>query len=847
MKKSYGPNSLLHILHRESGQNARLAFRQNLFGERLKVAQSLYRKDLISHTGCVNAIEFSRDGEYMTSGGDDRNVLLWHLETALVEKQKPCRMKNQHLSNIFCLGFNSDNSRIFSGGNDDTVIVHDVARGDTVDVFTHTKPVYGLSIDSTNEQIFATACEDGKLLIFDLRLSAEVLNVAKCRAPFHAVMFHPLDGSFLVSGNAKEGAALWDLRHPKTPAVRYGMRENTSQSCMSVRFNTLGNQILALRRRLPPILYNTLSSDPICQFYHPDYYNSCTMKSCTFAGEMDEYVLSGSDDFNLYMWRINDADSLNTSQWIDSNQVVLYGHRSIVNQVRYNSQKCMIASSGVEKIVKIWMPFAADGWEGGLIERPVGPDNPRRIFSHDEYLSMVHIGGQNLAQDYNNQSTHEDPRMMAFFDSLVQQEIEGWNSTDSSDSHQQTEYSHNSSRPTSSQSSDSESVHYFSERDLYQHRMANNPTKPQRVVYPNRIAYLIATKRNTLKRLALKGAVTQTQGRAKTGRVCGRKVKRTGLRGNRKMTSRMGRHGTKTTTYRRRCTDQSTDNEVPKKTVTKRRVQTFHHNSHFRLTFRRKAKTTATATKPSDTSSDEDSSGNCFDTPRTTTLAVNPNTCPATTTSTATNSNGMNSMCDNAADVPSTSTGITSNGKGFLFRLAQQPVDSDDDDDYDEDHPTVRMPNGVSNGRCSGAAALIVERRRPVCPNTDIYSSHSNSRLSNSSCHNESSTSNDSFLDHSASASKIQKNGNDQTPKSLVDKETTNTPDSGISSTIIPSGSQVTSHQVAGSSTATNSNAINNNIPNEGNDEASYKIFQQKMARVRRNYRYHFGDDSTSD
>lgn len=35
-------------------------------------------------------------------------------------------MNNQHYSNIFCLSFNADNSRIFSGGNDDVVIVHDV-------------------------------------------------------------------------------------------------------------------------------------------------------------------------------------------------------------------------------------------------------------------------------------------------------------------------------------------------------------------------------------------------------------------------------------------------------------------------------------------------------------------------------------------------------------------------------------------------------------------------------------------------------------------------------------------------------------------------------------------------
>ena len=42
------------------------------------------------------------------------------------------------------------------------------------------------------------------------------------------------------------------------------------------------------------------------QFDNPLYYNSCTMKSCCFAGSRDQYVLSGSDDFSLYMWKVPD-------------------------------------------------------------------------------------------------------------------------------------------------------------------------------------------------------------------------------------------------------------------------------------------------------------------------------------------------------------------------------------------------------------------------------------------------------------------------------------------------------------------------------------------------------------
>lgn len=75
-------------------------------------------------------------------------------------------------------------------------------------------------------------------------------------------------------------------------------------SGLSACFNANGSQVLALRRRLPPVLYDTHCETAICQFYHPNYYNACTMKTCSFVGYNDEYVMSGSDDFNLYVWKV---------------------------------------------------------------------------------------------------------------------------------------------------------------------------------------------------------------------------------------------------------------------------------------------------------------------------------------------------------------------------------------------------------------------------------------------------------------------------------------------------------------------------------------------------------------
>ena len=50
------------------------------------------------------------------SGGDDRRVLLWQAEKALSGIGVPVSMTGNHHSNIFCLAFDNQNKKIFSGG-----------------------------------------------------------------------------------------------------------------------------------------------------------------------------------------------------------------------------------------------------------------------------------------------------------------------------------------------------------------------------------------------------------------------------------------------------------------------------------------------------------------------------------------------------------------------------------------------------------------------------------------------------------------------------------------------------------------------------------------------------------
>lgn len=59
-------NPLPYLIKRETGGLHTL--KSKLFDERLRVAKNLFKKDLVCHYGCVNAIEFSDNGELLLSG-----------------------------------------------------------------------------------------------------------------------------------------------------------------------------------------------------------------------------------------------------------------------------------------------------------------------------------------------------------------------------------------------------------------------------------------------------------------------------------------------------------------------------------------------------------------------------------------------------------------------------------------------------------------------------------------------------------------------------------------------------------------------------------------------------------
>ena len=108
----------------------------------------------------------------------------------------------------------------------------------------------------------------------------------------------------------------------------------------------------------------------------------------------------------------------------------LRSHRSIVNQCTFNRKHFLLATSGIEKLVKIWSPYSLPGSSGGGLlgaESEYAPK--RRLFTYSDLLEYRRQANEALRQTLPNQmpplspppDTDEDKMMIAFFDFQLQQ------------------------------------------------------------------------------------------------------------------------------------------------------------------------------------------------------------------------------------------------------------------------------------------------------------------------------------------------------------------------------------------------------------------------------------------
>lgn len=221
------PRALHHRqIHGNNKYNTRRLYSSESFVKALDI-----QKELLGHSGCVNALNWSSDGRYLASGSDDTNVVIWDAHAAF---DKAKTISTGHTRNIFSVKFVpiSGNRTLISAAGDKTIRVFDVEYGAGSSVVmeepcartiyrAHHDRVKRIAVEDDGHN-FLTCSEDGDVRQFDLRQDnsdgssggyrSPLISYAKYQIDLNTISLNKANPYLLAVGGSHPCAFLHDRR-----------------------------------------------------------------------------------------------------------------------------------------------------------------------------------------------------------------------------------------------------------------------------------------------------------------------------------------------------------------------------------------------------------------------------------------------------------------------------------------------------------------------------------------------------------------------------------------------------------------------------------------------------------
>lgn len=380
--KGFG-DEFTEVFKREMGFS-----RPRCFPRRISASEGLVKRitlhgKLNGHKECVNTVEFNSTGDVLVSGSDDRQVIFWDWAA----KSKTFSYPSGHLDNIFqarIMPF-TDDRKIVTSSCDGQVrlgLVLENGQVDTRRLGKHQGRVYKLDIEPGSPHIFYSCGEDGVVQHFDLRSNSatklfycssftELNRQSRNNISLNAIVIDPRNPNYFAVGGSDEYARVYDIRkHQCDSSNNLDGPVNTfcphhlvgadvhitglAYSNTSELLVSYNDELIYLFQKNMGMGPTPLSVPPeeLQKLEKPQVYlghrNSQTVKSVSFFGPTDDYVLSGSDCGHIFIWKKKGAKLVRLTA----------GDQQIVNHLEPHPYMPIFASCGIENSIKLWIPMA---------------------------------------------------------------------------------------------------------------------------------------------------------------------------------------------------------------------------------------------------------------------------------------------------------------------------------------------------------------------------------------------------------------------------------------------------------------------------------------------------------
>lgn len=380
------------------------------FAHRLASAEDLLlRLDVVrklnKHTGCVNTVSFNVGGDILVSGSDDRNIILWDWEVGRVKLS----FHSGHMHNVFQAKIvpNTEDRTIVTCAADGEVRCAQIHEGGSVETEILTKHrgrARKFAIEPESPHILYSCGEDGVVQHIDMRTETAT-RLFTCRplqnqsygsiVQLNTIAIDKENSNLFAIGGSDQFAQLFDIRRYRWDgSSEFGepvdffcpphLVDDVSVVISGLAFSNQRELLVSYSDEFIYLFTKDigLGPDPTFASQSCDRYNSIdmsehcpglsllnndscvkaapqpykghrnreTMKGVNFFGPGCEYVVSGSDCGRIFIWKKKSGELVR----------VMEADKHVVNCVESHPQATILASSGIEHDIKVWIPKAID-------------------------------------------------------------------------------------------------------------------------------------------------------------------------------------------------------------------------------------------------------------------------------------------------------------------------------------------------------------------------------------------------------------------------------------------------------------------------------------------------------
>lgn len=205
----------------------------------MRTGEALHK--FCGHTRDVLSVAIAPNNRQIVSGGRDNKIMVWNV----VGQCMTTLDKDAHTDWVSCVRFSpvlSEASQVVSGSWDGTVKVWDMATSTCTHTLKgHTAQVTAVTV-SPDSSLFATASRDGVTKLWDLRRSEHLYELAG-ENPIHQVCFSP--NRYWLCAATSSSIRIYDLETKEAIAELVPERDATSKKsvpeCTAIAWSADGN------------------------------------------------------------------------------------------------------------------------------------------------------------------------------------------------------------------------------------------------------------------------------------------------------------------------------------------------------------------------------------------------------------------------------------------------------------------------------------------------------------------------------------------------------------------------------------------------------------------------------